>query len=212
MSDLLGIVCALTEAGCLQEPLFDAALDAASRCAATLDVPGASCLTLPDMKVPTASDVPFVLRTSPNLCVLWKPPGWTVLADRVTEDERGEQEQEREQEQESIGLFESDGLFRPFEDWVIQHLGPHSAIACDADASSGLLHRLDRETSGALLAARTYQGYHEAQLLFAARRVRKEYVCLCHGRLEPGPRLIDVPLRRKDRYRSIAVHSSGGGN
>jgi 23S rRNA pseudouridine1911/1915/1917 synthase len=48
----------------------------------------------------------------------------------------------------------------------------------------GLLHRLDRETSGVLLVARTAEAFRSLRAAFAAGRVRKEYIALCACRIE----------------------------
>merc|ERR1712129_264547 len=80
-------------------------------------------------------------------------------------------------------------------------------ICNDSSLAYGLLHRLDKNTSGALLCAKTYEAYFHAKLQFAARRVLKHYVCLCHGLLPMSPRLLDVPLhttRVHGGWRSVA--------
>mmetsp|Transcript_59170 Transcript_59170/g.137780 ORF Transcript_59170/g.137780 Transcript_59170/m.137780 type:complete len:186 (+) Transcript_59170:383-940(+) len=69
------------------------------------------------------------------------------------------------------------------------------------------MHRLDRETSGALLWARGYGSYYEARLQFISRRVRKVYLCLCHGWPLPQHRFIEAPLE-EERGRS-AVSANG---
>jgi 23S rRNA pseudouridine1911/1915/1917 synthase len=43
----------------------------------------------------------------------------------------------------------------------------------------GLLHRLDRETSGVLLVARTVEAFERLHAEFAAGRVKKEYLAVC---------------------------------
>ena len=48
----------------------------------------------------------------------------------------------------------------------------------------GLLHRLDRETSGILLVARTVEAFHTLRAAFAAGRVKKQYTALCACRIE----------------------------
>jgi 23S rRNA pseudouridine1911/1915/1917 synthase len=62
----------------------------------------------------------------------------------------------------------------------------------------GLLHRLDRGTSGVVLAARTPEAFHRLSADFAAGRVRKEYLALCApaadmraaSGLRPGQRFV----------------------
>eukprot|EP00438_Fugacium_kawagutii_P009310 Skav234528 [mRNA] locus=scaffold2556:130406:144151:- [translate_table: standard] len=58
-----------------------------------------------------------------------------------------------------------------------------------------MVHRLDRFTSGVLLWAPSYRGLYEARLQFAARKVRKEYLCLVQGVVDTAvPVLIKEPI------------------
>jgi 23S rRNA pseudouridine1911/1915/1917 synthase len=54
-------------------------------------------------------------------------------------------------------------------------------------------HRLDRETSGLLLVARTHDAAVRLKRAFARRQVRKRYLAIVRGQLE-GERLVDAPL------------------
>jgi 23S rRNA pseudouridine1911/1915/1917 synthase len=56
-----------------------------------------------------------------------------------------------------------------------------------------ITHRLDLETSGVLLVARSYEAAVALKRAFAKRRVHKRYVALVHGALE-GEGVIDAPL------------------
>jgi len=62
----------------------------------------------------------------------------------------------------------------------------------------GLLHRLDRQTSGVVLAARTQTAWEELRAQFARRAVEKTYLALVAGRLE-GPARIATPLAHDPR-------------
>lgn len=101
------------------------------------------------------------------------------------------------------------------QEWVEQSLGPQHPIARDASASHGIAQRLDRQTSGSLLWGSTYSGYLALRLQLASRRVRKVYICLCHGRLSTVPSLLQtlllVEARRNNNEppRSIAGASRG---
>jgi 23S rRNA pseudouridine1911/1915/1917 synthase len=55
----------------------------------------------------------------------------------------------------------------------------------------GLLHRLDLETSGILLVARTEEAFRTLRAAFAAGRVRKQYLalCACRAEVRAGKRL-----------------------
>jgi 23S rRNA pseudouridine1911/1915/1917 synthase len=58
----------------------------------------------------------------------------------------------------------------------------------------GIVHRLDKDTSGILLAAKTAQMHAKLVELFSERRILKEYLAICVGTPKEG--LIDAPLRR----------------
>ncbi|CAE7749389.1 unnamed protein product, partial [Symbiodinium sp. CCMP2456] len=62
-----------------------------------------------------------------------------------------------------------------------------------------MVHRLDRFTSGPLLWASCYRGLFEARLQFAARQVRKEYLCIGQGwlQLSSGPLHLKAPLKEE---------------
>ncbi|NKB88914.1 MAG: RluA family pseudouridine synthase [Acidobacteria bacterium] len=73
-----------------------------------------------------------------------------------------------------------------------------------ADASRpGIVHRLDRGTSGVVAVALTDHAHRELARQFAERLVRKEYLALVYGAPEDPTGTVDVPLGRdpKDRKR-----------
>ena len=77
-------------------------------------------------------------------------------------------------------------------------------LAAVADGSRpGIVHRLDRGTSGVLVVALTDRAHHHLAAQFAARTVLKEYLALVYGEPEQDSGTIDAPLGRdpKDRKR-----------
>ena len=64
----------------------------------------------------------------------------------------------------------------------------------------GLVHRLDKETSGCLVVARSEAALAALQEAFRDREVEKTYLALCHGRLAGEGRL-DTPYGRHPRDR-----------
>ncbi|KKR61076.1 MAG: Pseudouridine synthase [Candidatus Curtissbacteria bacterium GW2011_GWA2_40_31] len=46
---------------------------------------------------------------------------------------------------------------------------------------AGIVHRLDRETSGVLVVAKTQKAFDFLQKQFKDRKIKKEYVALVHG-------------------------------
>ncbi len=58
----------------------------------------------------------------------------------------------------------------------------------------GIVHRLDKDTSGVLLAAKTAKAHRELVALFAGRVVEKEYFAICQG--NPGTGVLETPFGR----------------
>jgi 23S rRNA pseudouridine1911/1915/1917 synthase len=84
-------------------------------------------------------------------------------------------------------------------------------ISGDIDFAHGILHRLDKDTSGALLVAKTYQAFYDFRFQFACQKVKKEYLCLADGNLGTADRWrrIDSPIAtRKTEGDALRIHSS----
>jgi len=67
------------------------------------------------------------------------------------------------------------------------------------DLRSGIVHRLDKETSGLLLVAKTKEAFETLQKEFKDRQVKKTYIALVHGRVDPpagGEGVISAPVGR----------------
>jgi 23S rRNA pseudouridine1911/1915/1917 synthase len=67
-----------------------------------------------------------------------------------------------------------------------------------------LVNRLDRETSGVTVVAKTDPAARLLRRLWEARRVQKEYLALVHGHVAPDSGLIDGPLG-KDEHSRVAI-------
>jgi 23S rRNA pseudouridine1911/1915/1917 synthase len=74
----------------------------------------------------------------------------------------------------------------------------------------GIVHRLDRDTSGVLVVARTEAAHHHLSNQFAERTVAKEYVALVDGLIELDSDWIELPLARDPRSRErMSVNPDG---
>jgi 23S rRNA pseudouridine1911/1915/1917 synthase len=91
------------------------------------------------------------------------------------------------------------------------HSGPTLAEALRGTAAggpdperAGIVHRLDRDTSGLLVVAKTDQAYEALTEQLRAREMRREYLALVSGHPESESGTIDAPLGR-DRSRRTVV-------
>jgi 23S rRNA pseudouridine1911/1915/1917 synthase len=67
---------------------------------------------------------------------------------------------------------------------------------------AGIVHRLDRDTSGLLVLARSDQAHTLLQEAIAARRVEREYLALVEGRPPARSGTIEAPIGRDPRVRT----------
>jgi len=74
----------------------------------------------------------------------------------------------------------------------------------------GIVHRLDKDTSGLLVVAKNDMAQHELQEQFHDRTVGKKYIALVHGQIQPPTALIDAPIGRDPKQRKkMSVISPG---
>jgi 23S rRNA pseudouridine1911/1915/1917 synthase len=79
------------------------------------------------------------------------------------------------------------------------------------DLRPGIVHRLDRLTSGVILVAKTDAAHRHLAAQFANREVEKTYLALVHGRVKTDQGKINKPISRDParRVRMTAKSSSG---
>ena len=74
----------------------------------------------------------------------------------------------------------------------------------------GIVHRLDRDTSGLLVVARTQRAYESLVGQLSARTVERRYLALVSGHPDPPRGLVDAPLGRSPRQPTLmAVRADG---
>ena len=92
--------------------------------------------------------------------------------------------------------------------WFVEHC-PTEAVAFDVERP-GIVHRLDKQTSGVLLLAKTPAAQAALSAAFEARETQKRYLALCDGIPQRERAVIDADLGRShaDRRR-MAVTAYG---
>lgn len=74
---------------------------------------------------------------------------------------------------------------------------------------AGIVHRLDKDTSGLMVVGKTLEAVTALTRMIAARDVHREYLALVHGRL-PAELQIDAPIRRDPSTRVRMAVLPGG--
>ncbi len=83
-------------------------------------------------------------------------------------------------------------------------------------ARPGVIHRLDRQTSGAIVFAKTEQAHWQVARQFELRSTDKRYVAVVHGRVERLATTFDEPMgpsisrEKGHREKQIVRHDPGG--
>jgi len=93
---------------------------------------------------------------------------------------------------------------------LLHRFGTLSTVAGD-DLRPGIVHRLDRDTSGVLVVARTDKAHQALAAQFHDRQVEKIYLALVHGRMKQPQGRITLPIARDPvrRTRMTAKLASG---
>jgi 23S rRNA pseudouridine1911/1915/1917 synthase len=101
-------------------------------------------------------------------------------------------------------------------DWIkAEHPAIVAAFANDPDPlyfRPGIVHRLDKETSGLIIIAKTPEIKNALQAKFKERDLEKEYVCLVLGKPSPEEGAIETNIARNPHHRrEMAVSHNGRG-
>jgi 23S rRNA pseudouridine1911/1915/1917 synthase len=94
------------------------------------------------------------------------------------------------------------------EDTLSQLLAPLAAGG--EPERAGIVHRLDRDTSGLLVVSRSQEAHRRLQAALAARKIEREYLALVEGRPPARTATIEAPIGRDPRIRTrMAVGGAG---
>jgi 23S rRNA pseudouridine1911/1915/1917 synthase len=76
----------------------------------------------------------------------------------------------------------------------------------------GVVHRLDKDTSGVLVIAKTRVAYEALTAQLVARSVTRRYLAVVHGRVGLAAGVVDAPIGRDPQHRQrMAVRPAGKG-
>lgn len=112
-------------------------------------------------------------------------------------------------------LTHSKGAFNPeatVASWLRSRLsyGKEPAGSHGPDERAGIVHRLDRATSGVMICAKTPAALSWLQKQFAQRRVKKTYTAVVQGTMKEQAAIIDMPIERNPKKpQTFRVGSNG---
>ncbi len=104
-----------------------------------------------------------------------------------------------------IGLLShSKGAFNPeatVATWLEPRLKTDLPVSEQEEHHSrtGIVHRLDRATSGVMICAKTPEALKWLQNQFSTRKTKKTYLAIVPGLMEPTEAIIDMPIERNPK-------------
>ncbi len=142
---------------------------------------------------------PEVIFEDKDLVAVDKPAGLMVHAVRVNDDRhpsrarrRGDEERRKEP---------------TLTAWLVSRYPEMKAVGDDPVMRPGIVHRLDKATSGVMVAARTQAAFERLKRLFQEHRMRKTYLALVHGVPKNKKGTIDAPIGITAGSLRRSVHS-----
>jgi len=128
-----------------------------------------------------AEDIPLeILYEDQHLAVVNKPAGMMVHAGAGTVPARSGESDDRNR-----GTLVNALLF---------HFGKLSEVG--GSLRPGIVHRLDKQTSGIILVAKDDSTHRKLGEMFSGRRVEKTYLALVHGHLAKDRVTVNLPIAR----------------
>jgi 23S rRNA pseudouridine1911/1915/1917 synthase len=101
-----------------------------------------------------------------------------------------------------VGLLtHSKGAFNPeatVASWLLEHLG-ETNLPLEQSDRIGIVHRLDRATSGVMICAKNKDALSWLQKQFAQRRTKKAYAAVVTGVFKQDEAMIDMPIERNPK-------------
>jgi len=92
-------------------------------------------------------------------------------------------------------------------DWLRAQRPAVNAVGDDPETRPGIVHRLDKETSGIMIVAKTQEYFEYLKSLFGGRAMEKTYLALVSGNVENDKGTIDAPIGITTGTLKRSIHS-----
>ncbi len=79
-------------------------------------------------------------------------------------------------------------------DWLLKNYPEVKNIGDEPEIRPGIVHRLDKDTSGAILIAKNRKYFDYLKNLFEKNKIKKIYLALVWGKVEPKSGIINKPI------------------
>lgn len=80
-------------------------------------------------------------------------------------------------------------------DWLLEKYPEIKKVGEDPERP-GIVHRLDKDTSGVLLVAKNQKAFEYLKKQFQDRKIKKKYIALVDGKVKNNEGIIDLPIAK----------------
>lgn len=91
-------------------------------------------------------------------------------------------------------------------DWLIKKYPEIKNVGDDLEVRPGIVHRLDRETSGLMIVAKNQSSFSYFKKLFQDRKINKSYLALVRGHLKNKEGVVDAPMAKIGTRQTTRIH------
>lgn len=91
-------------------------------------------------------------------------------------------------------------------DWLTANHPEVKTVGDDPKTRPGIVHRLDKDTSGVVIIAKNQKAFEYLKNLFQNHEVRKTYLALIYGDIDPKKGVIEKPIGLKPGTTKRTVH------
>lgn len=122
---------------------------------------------------------PRIIYKDESLMVIDKPAGWVVNRAQTVKEK-------------TIQEWFSEKILNPKSE------NPNKSQNLNLEFwnKGGVVHRLDKDTSGVMVLAKTPEAYEKLKLQFLERKTVKKYVALVHGEFKEQEGVVSTPIER----------------
>lgn len=119
-----------------------------------------------------------IIYESADYIVLSKPAGLLMHKIRIKNNELKEEE--------------------TLTDWIVSKYPEIKSVGDDPETRPGIVHRIDRETSGVVVIARNAKYFEYLKKKFTEQNITKNYLALVYGELKEDDGVISKPIGIKN--------------
>jgi 23S rRNA pseudouridine1911/1915/1917 synthase len=155
---------------------------------------------------------PNIIFENDDFVVIDKPAGLMVHAVRRKEDgekgkRRGEGKKRMQERKKNEAMMPQPQHEPTLTDWLVARWPAIAIVGDDPALRPGIVHRLDKGTSGVMIVAKTQAAFEDLKSLFQARAMKKTYSAFVVGVPREKKGIIDRPIGIKNGTLKRSVHA-----